>query len=263
MISGTRRLNYTKRQKVRREDLVIVTRDGADGAWPWFEASLTLGSYDLPPTARVFVEAYRQTAYQRFDFGTVGLLRPAENRNLTAFGSTEADGVLFRVKVVEPSDGPADASRILAHADQVRPDSAGRQRSLLNLLPGEFRDEVWRLEIDEDTGPSLKVSKYLAPDRWGLVKSDEFRTLVGPEIFRRILTIAAASGKAFFDEDKDGWEGRWVRMACQVTGVPEPRDEPWGQDDQENWVEDAVQRFSRRHRIATSFGRWWSDGVRS
>src|ERR1700728_3479645 len=98
MISGSRRLNYTSRHKINREHAQIVTHDGAAGGPPTFDATLTLAGYSLPGPARVFVEAYRQTAWQRFDFGTIGICTPPENRLLTEFGVM--DGVQFRVKVV-------------------------------------------------------------------------------------------------------------------------------------------------------------------
>ena len=179
MSSGSRRLNYTQRRRIRRKHAAITLREAPDGDAPSFDATLELRTYTLPGTARVFMEAYRRSAHQRFDFGTVGRLEAPQDRTLTEFGS--GDGVLFRIKVVELSqDGTSSGeglARILAQADKIPADHAGRRRSLLALEPWESRDEVWRLEIDEDTPPLLKVSRHLAPDRFAFVRSPEFVTL--------------------------------------------------------------------------------------
>lgn len=192
MSRGSRRLNYTGRKRIIRKHVSITIHDSGNGHVPTFDASLDLDSYPLAGSARVFVEAYRQTAFQRFDFGSVGALEPPENRQLDEFGA--AEGVLFRVKVVEShADGAgieanvaasSRPARILAQADQLRPDHAGKHRSLLHLEPWDSRDEVWRLDIDEDTGPLLKISRHLAPDRHSLVRSSQFVALALPELLR-------------------------------------------------------------------------------
>ena len=176
-----KRINYTGRRRINRRHIEL--KINADGdAPPAFDAELTLGSYELPHNARVFVEAYRQTSWQRFDFGTVGDIKQPDDRQLTAFGSV--DGVLFRVKVVEApeADGDGRPARILRHADRIRPRMPDERqaKSLLPLDPGDFRDEVWRLEFDETGEPILKISRHLIPDWRALPVTKEFATLALP-----------------------------------------------------------------------------------
>ena len=78
-----RTLNYTNRKRIRREDARIAIRE--ENGVNFFDASLSLGDYGLPGEARVFVEAYRQTQYMRFDFGHVGAMRVPEARILCDF----------------------------------------------------------------------------------------------------------------------------------------------------------------------------------
>lgn len=260
MSSGTRRLNYTKRQKIKREHAVITTTPSDDGAPLIFNASLELKSYTLPPDARVFVEAYRQTAWQRFDFGTFAQLQSPESRLLTDFGAGE--GVQFRVKVVESSTATGPTARILARADGIAPNVEGRRRSLLALDPDpSMRDEVWRLEIDDDTGPLVKVSSHLVRDRHDLARSSEFVSIALPEILRRVLSAALNNGLPDAEDDWERWRGQWLRMACSIVGRTEP---PQELDDDENererWIDSVVTRFCRVHQVPKELAKWRSGG---
>lgn len=254
-----KRMNYTGRRRIRREDVPIrITTNGDEP--PTFEASLSLGHYRLPADARVFVEAYRQTAWQRFDFGTVGELAAPEDRRLTAFGAGE--GVLFRVKVVEalePSSGGRPA-RILRHADGIRPrmPEERQAKSLLPLDRGDFRDEVWRLEFDEAGPPILKVSCHLVPDWRTLPRTWEFVTFALPEVFRSILTRIVLIHRHTDLDDGSDWKTQWLRLAVQLPGVDDsPPDPDAGDADQ--WIDDAVAAFSRHSRIAKRFREWWDQ----
>lgn len=264
MSSGTRRFNYTRRRRISRQHISIAVHDLGNSAPPHFEAVLQLGTYDLPSDAMVFLEAYRQAAYQRFDFGSVGLLTPPPDRLLTEFGG--AEGVQFRLKVVERSDSVAGhaardrPARIIAQADRIRPTQAGSRRSLLPVDPWDVRDQVWQLEIDEETGPLLKISRHLAPDRHALVRSPPFETLVLPEVLKTILSRALTDGVPDADESADTWQWKWVHLACDLMGVMEPplevEDSP---DAAERWVSEVVARFCRQHRISTTFLNWWKE----
>ena len=64
-----RKFNYTGRKKIRRSDVRIdLLRD--DDNRRYFNISLHLADLELPETARVYVEAYHRSGYQRYDFGT-------------------------------------------------------------------------------------------------------------------------------------------------------------------------------------------------
>src|SRR5688572_26183115 len=115
-----RRLNYTNRQKIKRQDVSIRLHRNAQGLS--FNADLRLAEYKLDrvtPPPRVFVEAYRSAAalWKRFDFGRVGTVRAPEDCSLNEFGV--AEGVLFRVKVSAVGDDTL--GRLVAEADAIRP----------------------------------------------------------------------------------------------------------------------------------------------
>jgi len=250
-----RRLNYTGRRRIRREDVGIQIRASGDGALS-LDATVSLAGYRLPEDARVFIEAYRQTIWQRFDFGTVGAVRPPPDRGLGAFGS--GDGVLFRVKVVEARGAGAGnhPARILAHADSIRPRVAEQRekRSLLAVDAGDFRDEVWRLEFDESGPPVLKVSRHLIPNWRSLPGTPAFQALALPAIFRSILTRILVTHQHTDLEDVSDWRTQWLRFACGLPGI---RHLPGNDADSDEWIDEAVAAFSRHARMTERFREWW------
>src|SRR4051812_8045826 len=112
-----KRLNYTGRKKILRDDAKFFLRNEADGSIV-FEAAINLAQYELPETAQVFVEAYRQTAsFMRFEYGTVSNPKPITNQlpyRLTEFAAK--DGLLFRIKVVSIG---REAGLLLAEGDSI------------------------------------------------------------------------------------------------------------------------------------------------
>ena len=93
-----RKFNYTGRKKIRRSDVRIdLLRD--DDNRRYFNISLHLADLELPETARVYVEAYHRSGYQRYDFGTAGRLRIPADRTLGGIAASVMP--LFRVKVVD------------------------------------------------------------------------------------------------------------------------------------------------------------------
>ncbi len=261
MSSGTRKLNYTKRQKLKREHAAITVHQPSPLSDPFMSATLDLSSYRLPPHASVFVEAYRSTAWQRFDFGTVASPKVPEDRTLRDFGAAEA--ILFRVKVVELAADGGAVAKILAQADQIKPNLDGPRRSLLPLEPDpSLEHEAWRLDIDEDDGPLVKISTDVVKDRHALARHASFLTLALPEILRRCLTWALEGGLP----DDDEWDtprGRWVRFGCgllkQSEPPPELDDDNDANETREEWINAVVTRFCKEHRIKDQYEKWWAD----
>jgi len=260
MSTGTRRLNFTKRQRIRREHVTVTIHRPRESDPPFVSATLDLSSYVLPPDASIFLEAYRHTAWQRFDFGTAAVMRTPEDRALRDFSSP--DGIQFRVKIVSPRSADGPTARILAQADGIKPNEDGPRRSLLPLDPDpSLRDQVWRLEIDENDGPLVRVSTHLVSDRHSLARSPMFVTLALPEIFRRVLTWSLEEVPE--DDDWDTPRGRWLRLGLSLLGqdeLPEQIDDPHeGSHARDQWVDEAVSSFCREHRIDRVFGNWWRE----
>lgn len=245
-----RRLNYTGRRRILREDIrIIVTR--RQGLPAVFKVHLDLSEYDLPADAPVFFEAYRQTSWMRFRGGTVAALTTDEFE-LTEFG--EPEGVLFRVRVGSPD---ARDRRILAEADHLSGSTEGDeplgQESLLPVKGEDLGDLVWALEFD-DARPLLKINSRLTDWR-AAARHPAFETLVLPAALREILREAVHQEGADPD-DTDTWWGRWIRFANRLPGMA-PFEPDATKEEKNDWVEDAVKAFARRREIFPRFGKFF------
>lgn len=239
-----RKFNYTGRKKIARYRIPVSCKTHESGHYT-FDISVNLERMKLPEDAKIFVEAYYRTSYMRFDWGTVGAIKPPENNLID--GIEEGIIPFFRVKVVE--DGI-----IRAAADRISPSlPEDEEKEKTSLLPVEYRDlgnTVWKLELDEE--PVLLLNNTIDGIREAARSDPMFLSLVYPEIVRRILYEAVI--KRGFTDDEDDWENRWVNFA-EGLGVSEP---PEGIDeaatnDKEQWIDDAVSAFSREIKAKDKF----------
>jgi len=253
-----KRCNYTNRHKIKRKHTNITIQQNGDEAT--FRADLSLKDYPFPSDSRVFVEAYRQASWQRFDFGTMQRIHNPDKTMLTGFAST--DGVRFRVKVVEPSSNGSTGpiARILGIAEKISPDESGESnaKSLLSLVKGDSHDEVWQLVFSEVDYPVLRISSYLVPDKNALAADPAFATLVLPSVFRCVLTrIILIEGQLDMD-DENNWMTQWLQLAVNLRGVEgPPPNEDYG--NQEDWIDEAVAAFCRQIDNGKRFRNWQDD----
>lgn len=243
-----RRFNYTGRRRIPHSKVKI--RVAENGGGRSFDAELDLDDLELPAEALLFVEAYHRSTYRRYEFGTVGQRQVPSDRRLLGI---PVQTPLFRVKVVVREDG---VGRIVAAADQIVPrqsekDDEARQ----SLLPVEYEDlgdRVWALDLDSEW-PRLRLNSRIEGIRDAARSGSEFLTLVYPEVLRAILSKALLSGDADPDCDDDAWGTLWLRFACRNLGRPRPPDESGGEVAE--WIDEAVNAFCARERVASAFGR--------
>lgn len=247
-----RRLNYTGRVKISRTDLKLGTSDS--GGALSFDADLRLADYELPAEAQVFVEAYRQTSWMRFPYGTVAAIQPPADRMLSAFDS--ADGIRFRVKITQPGNEHV----LLAVADRIQlalPDADAACESLLPVTPAELDNEIWRLDL-EGSEPELFVSNTAAPDWRQLAYSPIFISLVYPEVLRQVLKAILLEHKYRDFEDNTDWRSKWLRFARMLPGVDPDLPAAEAADDLViQWVSDAVAAFAKKLSLKNKFSAAW------
>jgi len=253
-----RRYNYTGRKAVSRADAqVFITEEPLR-----FDAQLNLDGYKLPPDAKVFVEAYRQTNWMRFDFGMVSAVKPPGDCRLLNFDTRE--GVLFRLKV---SATALPEGRLLAEADQISPvdrAEAGNEKRdpLLPIKPEDLAEEVFRVDFEESDRPILKVNKTFGDWR-ALVRHPAFVCFALPQALREILSRILWIEKHYETDDDANWRDRWLRFASSLPGSSQP---PEGEDEQDrfdDWVNDAVAAFARMRGLKNRFNLFWTGGAES
>ncbi len=248
----TRRLNYTGRQRIARGHVRITARERPD-APPTFDVAMRLQSYRLPPDARVSIEAYRQTRWMRFDFGTAGGIIPPLDRSLSEFDSL--DRVLFRVKVTAATGERQGV--LLAEADQIPirlPEESDEERiPLFPVAPGDLGEQVYIVDYS-DGPPTLLVNRAVGDWRQ-VAQSPPFRSLVYSAAFRQILTrILCIDG--LNDSDGEDWQPRWLRFATSLSGVTDVPD-PDDRDACEAWIDTAVAAFARQFNMMDQFRAFW------
>ena len=250
-----RTFNYTDRQKIRLRDVSITLRE--ENSRNIFDIIFNLENYSLPSDAHIFVEAYRQTQYMRFNFGKVSSIRVPVDRTLIDFDSVE--GILFRLKVVSNTD---PHGLLLAEADQIRPNKIisdeDNRIPLLPVVPDEnMWDEIWRIEFD-DQQTLLKINSSLG-DWKALARDQVFISLVYPAAYRTILSRILLHEKYYDYEDDDDWRSRWLKFTVNLPGVSSP---PIDDDEIEidEWIDSASTSFCRYQNIRYVFEKYWTEG---
>jgi hypothetical protein len=250
-----RKFNYTSRAKLKRENISINIFKDVNGK-PMFSAELQLQNYDFPGNAKIYVEVYRRTAYQRFDFGTIAERTPVISRSLANF--QHIDRIFFRVKIVDESESHG---QIIANADQITaktPKSSEVERiSLLHVDFQDLGDEVWQLQpLDDCDWPLILLNNRIEGIAEIARRDQHFISLVYPNVVEQVLCyIVITLGVDDLEEDTDGeWIPLWLKFAFNLTG-------PVTQDDPDSWVKKAVGAICSYQRIRERFERVHRGGI--
>ncbi|OAI41707.1 hypothetical protein AYO40_02625 [Planctomycetaceae bacterium SCGC AG-212-D15] len=250
-----RRLNYTGRKKIRREDVSIALTERPNLP-ATFDVDLKLSEYKLPDDALVSVEARLQTRWMRFGYGSVGAIVPAADRTLTEFDST--DGMVFSVKVTAVSENPG---KLLAEADGIPVrflnQTEERRNPLLPVKSDDIGHEVYRLDFSND--PPILLVNRAAGDKEAIARSPLFMSIVYPAALREILTrIVQIEEVDDPDDDGDSWQARWLKFAVALPGVgPVPAKDD---GDREQWIDDVVATFAKQQAMLDRFTAAWQKG---
>lgn len=239
-----RKLNFTDRVKIPRSSARVTLRRDDDGVLV-FDPRLSFDGVAVPPSARVFIEAYYRTSFMRFDCGSVGAFAPPADRRLT---DIEGTGVVrFRVKLV-------DGHRILAVADDIvvseeRRETSGRMPLLPVNFTGDLGQQAWRIAF-EPNGPVLELNNRIDAIR-DLARGDAaFFALVYPAAVRQVLAQILLVDGHDAHQDGDEWWSLWLRWAERYAS-PLPRDA----EEAPFWIEEVVAAFCERQKTVD---RWRS-----
>ncbi len=241
-----RSFNYTQRRRIPKANAVVRLRPDGNGGTA-FDVDLNLVAFELPSTARVYVEAYFKGTLMRFDFGTVGAIRPPNPRSLTRLPQPEL--TLFRLKVV--SQNLDQRGLVLAQCERILPRQTeggpAMRQSLFRVQLIHLENEVWRLEFDDD-GPVLQLDPAF---REQARHDASFAALVYPDVIRRVLS------RVLRDHDDpdttDDWRAPWLRFGRQLTGKPNPSRED--ESVVEEWIDEVVAGFVGQRKLLPAYQR--------
>ncbi len=248
-----RRLNYTGRKKLKREHtqfFLNTTKDDQNS----FDAILQLSDYNLPSDASVFVEAYRQTSWMRFNFGTVKTLMVPPDRRLLEFETPE--GILFRVRITATT---SVQGKLLAEADQIPLQTTLGQVDnrvpLLPVIPKKLSGQISRVDFEDR--PRLEINSEAGNWRQ-LTREPAFMSMILTYAVKDILMRILYIEDHIDTQDSDDWRSQWLRYARLLPGMSEPPEDKEKYDD---WIDDAVSAFGRQNRIMDLFFTFWNREV--
>jgi hypothetical protein len=222
----------------------------------WFNADLSrLVNYELPGESLVFLEAYRQTNWMRFDFGKVGKIVPPKDMHLSLFDIPV--GIRFRVKIT----ASGNVHKLLAEANAIPlitpDDEAYKTSPLLDVEPTKkLGDEIYRVGFPDDGKPVLYINSE-AGNYKIIGKSPAFLSLALPAIVRDILFKIVIIYDWNDDTDMDDWRSRWVRFATSLPGSDKLPD--GNEDERLDWIQDIVSWFAKKEKLGTQFKEFWRD----
>jgi hypothetical protein len=236
-----RRFNYTGRIRVPQKTITITLDRDSHGTIESFKAIINLVEFQLPATAKVFVEAYYRTEQHRYDFGTVGKIKSPENTSLSDLAYTE--NLKFRVLVV------GDNGKILAAADRIRPVGEVQKSILPVELDSSLEKQIWRIAYEGDeNAPILHINKNIPGMNENVLHSSEFIFHVYPSVLREVLTHIIFIDILTDQEEPDAeWQEKWLKFATMIFGDQPPNlcknSDNFDTDQAEEWIENVVKEF--------------------
>lgn len=243
------RFNFTGLKKINRRDIKILLNTSEEIAD--FNAELMITEYKFPPDSQIFVEAYRQTSWMRFSFGTVSEIRKPVDTQLSIFDSPE--DIQFRVRITATGENQGmmlgEADRLRAHGEH---DDDDERAPLLRVRQADIGEEIYKVQFEPH--PVLLINSATGDWR-SVVSSPLFQSLVAPSIFRSILIYILVISDAYDPEDGDSAYSKWLRFANSLPGVSE-----YDKDDPMNWIDDAVDAFAKLKSVLPEFLKSWGDG---
>ncbi len=242
-----RRVNSTGRKAIRAAHTAVTLerfKKGAQqGRW-CFDLKLDLARYGFPEDASIRVEAWRGNAFQRWDWGTVGV--PAVLTPAARVLEDVPETCQFRVSVV----AGGHSGLLLGLADRLRPRLP--TESLLPLVAADLGSEVWRLDYGQgDDVVTLQVNREI-PDFSDAVRTDPaFRALVMPQVLRSVLERALLVDREDSADPEGRWR-RWFELAHRLLppGVRIPEVGPDAADEDlaraDEWIASVVAAFAAK-----------------
>jgi len=201
---------------------------------------LDLSGMKLGVNSRVICVARAGKTSQRFEMGTVGVLR---RENLALDDLDRSESLRFRI-LIHDNDNP----RLLASAENLRPLDEDQSESLLPMEPADLGQLLWRLDLAEE-GPVLKFNSFVFPSAAGVENYLPFAALVLPEAVRKVVERIADQPDVLDDANEP--LSTWCEWLDSL-GLGRPGD--FTEDEKRVWCNLAVEAFCNRHSFATRLG---------
>ena len=243
-----RTFNYTGRHKILQSEVNFEILE-QKGQPPSFDVIFNINQRNMPPHAKLYIEARYKETRQRFDFGTLGHIFPPANRKLDMLDLTGTTS--FCVLIVDES---SKQGSILASGKGFKYDTGDDEgkSSLLTVKELPLDGLSWKLDFENSDNPELIVNKHI-PNALDKMRSDPvFQALILPAAMNQIL-----SRYLFSDHDMES-EGfsKWVEFTQNFTDTtPYEMDEP----EKMKWLDDVIEQFAERFEFSTRLINFYKD----
>ena len=242
-----RTLNYTKRLSLSSDCVQIRLEKAGDNTL--VSATQLRLPGGLPPNGKIFLEAYFQSLFQRFDLGTVSNQRIPEGEAAILREFYDGCDVQFRLKVV---DVVAEEGRIAAVCVRINyrsGEDGGRSPLIPVKTVGNLGQEIWRVVYEN--GFILELNQEITNIKEIVTRDRSVRGVILPEVLRVVLTRILAENLDEETESGPTYEKapNWLQLGKTFCGGIEPpalegRD---SDTDIHTWVNDAVRGFCQKH----------------
>lgn len=263
-----RTFNYTGRKTIPQEctNASLTPMTGAPSLDVEFDFALAPHIMDLPRSSRVYVDAWHDMSYMRFDHGILGNPRPPENTLLTDLDTWTSAS--FKVRIVEGGDLLASSKTMTLTS--VEPESR-TTRKLINPLVEDLGERPWLLRVSETMETPFLVfnEKWWEASRASGVPLYEDKYAMAslmPSVMQGMLDwlLIEQRGDHHLLHMEQTWKGGWIQFARSlVKSVPPRPSEP---DDFEHiedvreWINEVVGAFSESRGFSSTLVHMISAG---
>jgi hypothetical protein len=200
---------------------------------------LDLSELTLPAHANVIVIARRGNAELRTDHG------PASDwdKGLIDISEVGSDGAWkFRVLLVQ-----AGVPKLVAAAENIRPDGLGDSESLIGLESAELGQLPWKLLVLEQEGRAvIRFNRDIYLSAAAAEADHHFACLVFPEAVRQLAEWHTRQEPTAIADPQ--WEP--FRAWLALHGISEDPPDEGADEAKRDWCNAVASAFSSRHRVA-------------
>lgn len=219
---------------------------------------------DIPSNARVFVDAWKDMSFMRFDYGNFHNIVQPNNISLTELDSWTSAS--FVVRIVQ--NGIILAASKKHTVSIAQPDLKSR-RSLIIADYEDLGERPWKLDIYED----IPIPRLVFNERWwneleekGKSLSDDSKVMgmIMPAVLENMLNFLIISLKSDLHRwhQDPSWKGAWIRFARNLLpdGIPEyienETDESEFLSEASNWISQVVKIYSDSKSLTSNLINW-------
>lgn len=240
-------INWTKRKSIAHECVEVGRLPIGTDEPEQIEVQIKLPKNEFQGSALVVIEAYRRQLSKRFECGKVRDIKVPNPLRLDVFGSDKLPSL--RLLVVDNEGQPR--GRLLGSIEKIQIPGSGNQNASKNSLLlvdfGNLENEIWKVDIDINTGPRLIVDHRVRDVRNRIGSDPELCGMILPSAFQQILMKIAEQCDDYEEEDSsEGWIGRWIEFCSNLGITDDPRDQ---ETDKEKWIETSFNLFCEKHKF--------------